>query len=187
RCPPAHCRPRDYRRAVGGSATGTPVQETDSESVAQSTATEHAMDFEKPSSFHHRASAIGSAVNCSLGIVGASQVVSPASARGGSALSVVRDASILIRDASIVWSGAGQKLSTPDAEWIHARGKTVIPGLIDSHTHLIFAGSREDEFEQRLRGASYQEIAARGGGINASMRQVRQSSKDELKMLARRR
>src|SRR5437667_12880752 len=64
---------------------------------------------------------------------------------------------------------------------------TVLPGLVDSHTHLVFAGSREDEFEQRLRGLSYQEIAARGGGINATVQRVRQASKDELKALARRR
>src|SRR5262249_25541808 len=56
-----------------------------------------------------------------------------------------------------------------------------------SHTHLLFAGSREDEFEQRLQGLSYQEIAARGGGINATVAHVRRASKQELKDLARRR
>src|SRR5205823_4744162 len=56
-----------------------------------------------------------------------------------------------------------------------------------SHTHLVFAGTREDEFEQRLRGLSYQEIAARDGGINATVRRVRGTSVDELKAAARRR
>jgi imidazolonepropionase len=70
---------------------------------------------------------------------------------------------------------------------LDAGGKVVVPGFADSHTHLIFAGSREDEFEQRLRGATYQDIAARGGGINATVRRVRDASKDELKTLARRR
>ena len=62
-----------------------------------------------------------------------------------------------------------------------------MPGLVDSHTHLVFAGSRADEFEQRLQGQTYQEIAAAGGGINATVRRVRQSSKEELQTLARRR
>src|SRR5262245_58695781 len=79
------------------------------------------------------------------------------------------------------------RAGSPDSEIIDATGKTVIPGFIDSHTHLVFAGSRENEFEQRLRGLSYQEIAARGGGINATVQRVRQSSKEELKRLARRR
>jgi imidazolonepropionase len=72
-----------------------------------------------------------------------------------------------------------------DATWIDARGKVVLPGFIDSHTHLIFAGSRVEEFEQRLRGASYAEIAAQGGGILSTVQRVRQASKEELKSLAR--
>jgi imidazolonepropionase len=63
----------------------------------------------------------------------------------------------------------------------------VLPGLVDSHTHLIFAGTREDEFARRIRGTSYQEIAQQGGGINATVRQVRSASKDELKEVARHR
>jgi imidazolonepropionase len=74
-----------------------------------------------------------------------------------------------------------------DADVIDAAGRVVVPGLVDSHTHLVYAGSREDEFEQRLRGATYQQIAARGGGINATVRRVREASKDELKAMARRR
>ncbi len=63
----------------------------------------------------------------------------------------------------------------------------MLPGLVDSHTHLIFAGTREDEFELRLQGVSYAEIAARGGGINATVRRVREASREQLKELARRR
>jgi imidazolonepropionase len=71
------------------------------------------------------------------------------------------------------------------AQVIDATGKIVIPGLIDSHTHLVFAGSRENEFEQRLQGKSYQEISASGGGINSTVACVRRCSKEELKDLAR--
>jgi imidazolonepropionase len=72
-----------------------------------------------------------------------------------------------------------------EVEVLDAIGKVVLPGFIDSHTHLIFAGSREDEFEQRLQGQTYQEIAGRGGGINATVQRVRAASKEELKALAR--
>jgi imidazolonepropionase len=70
---------------------------------------------------------------------------------------------------------------------IDATGKTVLPGLVDSHTHLVWAGSREAEFEQRLQGRTYQEIAAAGGGINATVSAVRQASKEHLKLGMRRR
>jgi imidazolonepropionase len=60
-----------------------------------------------------------------------------------------------------------------------------MPGLVDSHTHLIFAGSREDEWEQRLQGRTYQEISALGGGIQSTVEQVRRASREELKALAR--
>ncbi|HEY1859937.1 MAG TPA: amidohydrolase family protein, partial [Gemmataceae bacterium] len=96
-------------------------------------------------------------------------------------------AAICVNDHQITWIGQSADLQSlpPDAEVIDAAGKTILPGLIDSHTHLIFAGSREDEFEQRLQGKTYQEIAAHGGGINATVRRVRQASKEELKRLAR--
>jgi len=104
-------------------------------------------------------------------------------------LAIVEDGAVLIRDARIDWVGPTSRLPPvpADAEVIDASGKTVLPGLIDSHTHLLFAGTREDEFELRLQGVSYQEIAARGGGINATVRRVRETPKDELKELARRR
>jgi imidazolonepropionase len=105
-------------------------------------------------------------------------------------LGMVTDGSLLIRDGIIDWLGpAGDlpdvKVPEADVTWIDARGKVVLPGLIDSHTHLLFAGSRADEFEQRLQGKSYQEITSAGGGILSTVRNVRQSSKEQLKALAR--
>ena len=63
---------------------------------------------------------------------------------------------------------------------IDATGKTVIPGFCDSHTHIVFAGNRSGEFARRLRGATYQEIAAEGGGILTTMKATRNASIDEL-------
>src|SRR5437016_4512192 len=100
---------------------------------------------------------------------------------------MIPDGAVVIRERQIEWIGPTSQLPpvSPDAQVIDATGKTVLPGLIDSHTHLVFAGSRENEFEQRLQGRTYQEIAAGGGGINATVRRVRQASRAELKVLAR--
>jgi imidazolonepropionase len=100
---------------------------------------------------------------------------------------IIEDGALVIRDSSIAWVGRTSDLPPGAANDIDidASNKTVLPGLIDSHTHLIFAGSRENEFEQRLQGKTYQEITAAGGGINATVQQVRRASKEELKALAR--
>jgi len=104
-------------------------------------------------------------------------------------LDVIQDGAIVVSDGVIHWVGRTSDLPPipPDTEIIDARGKVVLPGFIDSHTHLVFAGSREDEFEQRLKGRTYEEIAAGGGGINATVQQVRRASKEELKAATRRR
>ena len=68
-----------------------------------------------------------------------------------------------------------------DSEPVSLEGATVTPGLIDCHTHIVFAGNRSSEFEMRQKGASYQEIAAAGGGIVSTMRAVRDASEEELR------
>jgi imidazolonepropionase len=102
-------------------------------------------------------------------------------------LAIIEGGSVIIREGQIAWIGPAAKMPRvpPDATILDASNKTVLPGLIDSHTHLIFTGSREDEFEDRLQGLSYQEITARGGGINATVRRVREAAADHLKELAR--
>ncbi|HLW66758.1 MAG TPA: imidazolonepropionase [Gemmataceae bacterium] len=104
-------------------------------------------------------------------------------------LAVIEDGAVVMEDDNIIWTGPTSRLpSLPDgSRVIDASGKIVLPGLVDSHTHLIFAGHRADEFEQRLQGMSYQEIAAKGGGINSTVRHVRQASAAELKEQASRR
>ncbi len=112
--------------------------------------------------------------------------------RRGAALAapiILEDAALIARAGVIDWVGPMSELPPRPvgAELIDAAGRAVLPGLVDSHTHLLFAGTREDEFERRLAGASYQEIAAHGGGINATVRRVRAATKEQLKELARRR
>ena len=95
----------------------------------------------------------------------------------------------LIENAALVWSDATIRWVGPEAElpasfdgWPSedARGRLVVPGLVDSHTHLAFAGWRAGEFELRLKGKSYLEIAAGGGGIVSTMTKTRAASPDEL-------
>lgn len=104
-------------------------------------------------------------------------------------LAVIEGGTAIIREGKIAWIGQAAKMPQvpADARIIDASNKTVLPGLVDSHTHLIFTGSREDEFEDRLQGLSYQEITARGGGIHATVRRVREAAAEQLKELARRR
>jgi len=92
------------------------------------------------------------------------------------------DGAILF-DERILWIGPSSEASqhlTDDVEVVDCSGKTVMPGFVDSHTHMVFAGSRTDEFARRLAGATYAEIAAEGGGILSTMRAVREADVEQL-------
>lgn len=94
----------------------------------------------------------------------------------------VRDAALAWREGTIRWSGPESELPPPlrDEEDWDAGGTLVVPGLVDCHTHLAFGGWRAREYELRLRGASYREIAESGGGIASTMESTRRLSEEEL-------
>jgi len=109
-----------------------------------------------------------------------------------SGLGIIQNGAVAIKKGSIFWVGKTEEVSEKfflnrEGREIDATGKVVMPGFIDAHTHLIFAGSRENEFEQRIQGLSYLEIAGRGGGILSTVEATRHSSFDELLSLGRKR
>lgn len=100
---------------------------------------------------------------------------------GGEPYGAIEDAAILIKDGLIVWVGPRAGLPPHEAaETERLDGRWVTPGLIDCHTHLVFGGDRSGEFEQRLNGATYEEIARAGGGIVSSMTATRAASEEDL-------
>ncbi len=93
----------------------------------------------------------------------------------------IADAALAIRDGRIAWVGSREDLPEGDAaKSLSLEGRWLTPALIDCHTHLVFGGNRSAEFEQRLEGVSYEEIARAGGGIMSTVRATRQMSADEL-------
>jgi imidazolonepropionase len=100
---------------------------------------------------------------------------------GSSGLGIVERGAVAAKDGRIAFAGAEAGISNPDAsETIDCEGRWITPGLIDCHTHLVFAGDRSDEFERRLAGESYADIARAGGGIAATVRATREASEDML-------
>src|SRR5664280_2022998 len=94
-------------------------------------------------------------------------------------LAIVPGGAMLIRDGRIqaIGSRAGmERVVSADAQIVDAGGRIVLPGFVDAHTHPVFAGPRAAEFEQRVEGATYAEIAASGGGIRATVRLTREAS-----------
>jgi imidazolonepropionase len=105
-------------------------------------------------------------------------------------LGIILDGAMRFENGRIAWVGPSSEMKRSDFPshfWLDAKGKLVMPGLIDSHTHTIFAGNRADEFEMRLQGKSYLEIAQAGGGILKTVKATRQASKQELQELTRKR
>lgn len=106
----------------------------------------------------------------------------------GGRYSIIEDAAIVTQAGSIEWIGPQAELSPVNAERVvDLGGAWVTPGLIDCHTHAVFGGNRSGEFEQRLQGVSYAEIAAQGGGIASTVRATRAASEDDLLASARQR
>ncbi|ELF6204085.1 MAG: imidazolonepropionase [Pseudomonas putida] len=102
--------------------------------------------------------------------------------------SAIEDAAIVTSAGLIEWIGPRAELAPVDADrTVDLGGAWVTPGLIDCHTHAVFGGNRSGEFEQRLQGVSYAEIAAQGGGIASTVRATRAASEDELFASARQR
>ena len=131
----------------------------------------------------------------SLALLHASQLVTlagPKRARVGKELSelgIIRDGGILIRDDKIDIVGPSDEIErkSKDAEIVDLGGRVVLPGFVDAHTHLVFGGSRLDDFERRARGETYEQIAKAGGGIWSTVEKTRAASEDELFKLAKKR
>lgn len=99
---------------------------------------------------------------------------------------LINRGAIAISGSHITWVGEVAALPRVDArKTIPGRGQLVTPGLIDCHTHLVYGGNRIDEFEQRMGGATYEEIAERGGGILSTVRSTRRGSPEALAAQAR--
>jgi imidazolonepropionase len=124
----------------------------------------------------------------SLAVLHASQLVTlagpkrPRMGRELSELAVIRDGGMLIRDGRIELVGPSTEIESQagDAGVIEARGKVVLPGFVDAHTHLVFAGNRLDDFERRARGDTYEQIAKAGGGIWSTVEKTRAASDANL-------
>ena len=130
----------------------------------------------------------------SIAVVNIGQLVTlagPARPRVGRELrelGIIAEAALFVKDGRVAAAGAYADLRSriaPDTTVIDAEGRCMTPGFVDAHTHLVFAGNRADEFEERIAGATYQEIAAAGGGILRTVKLTRAATEDELLAAAR--
>jgi imidazolonepropionase len=127
-------------------------------------------------------------------ITGASRILTlrgtaPRRGTSLSKLGILKDGAILVRDGRIAAVGKRSEVETRDdtrdAEKLDVGGRVLLPGFVDSHTHLIHAASRAEEYELKVQGASYEEIARKGGGILNSVRKLRAATSESLKSRAR--
>ena len=113
----------------------------------------------------------------------------PRRGRGLGELGIIRDGALLIRDDRIAAVGPRRRIErlrgARRAEKLDLHGRVVLPGFVDSHTHLIFPCSRAAEYEQRIGGATYEEIARSGGGIRSTVERLRRAPAKQLKARAR--
>lgn len=124
----------------------------------------------------------------SLAVLHASPLVTlagPKRPRVGSELSdlgIIRDGGMLIREGKIEIVDSSEEVAknARDVEIIDAGGRVVLPGFVDAHTHLVFAGNRLDDFERRARGETYEQIAKAGGGIWSTVKKTRAASSEDL-------
>jgi imidazolonepropionase len=130
-----------------------------------------------------------------LAVINCSQLITLAGARrartGGDLrqLAIIEDGAMLVRGEYIEAVGRRREIESlidADCEVIDAGHRVVMPGFVDAHTHPVFAGIRANEFEQRATGASYREIAARGGGIRSTVRATRNASQGDLVKIGKR-
>jgi imidazolonepropionase len=111
---------------------------------------------------------------------------SPKKGKAQSDIGLIKNGNVIIENDRIVFAGTKSELKRFQqrkrikCEVINGMNKTVMPGFVDSHTHLVFAGSRSDEYEMRIKGSTYEEIANAGGGISATMNAVREATRNEL-------
>jgi len=127
-------------------------------------------------------------------ITGAAQLLTvrgDAPRRGNSLsnLGLVKDGAVLVSDGKIAAAGTRKQVEArkgaKEAEKLDVGGRVVLPGFVDSHTHLIHAVSRVEEYELKIQGASYEEIAKKGGGILNSVKKLRAATSEALKLRAR--
>jgi imidazolonepropionase len=124
----------------------------------------------------------------SLAVLHASQLVTLAGAnrpRVGqqmSELGIIRDGGMLVHDGKIQIVGPSNEVEkkAADAQIVDAGGRVVLPGFVDAHTHLVFAGNRLDDFERRARGETYEQIAKAGGGIRSTVEKTRAATEADL-------
>lgn len=128
-------------------------------------------------------------------ITGASQLLTlsgrgPRRGAGLARLGIIKNAAMLVRDGLIDAVGARTKIealpAAAKAEKLEVGGRVILPGFVDSHTHLIHAASRAEEYELKIAGASYEEIARKGGGILNSVKKLRAATSEALKQRAHR-